>query len=1341
MSGVTDVIAILFLIGVFYALGFRIVRRSVSEELAEAPHPDVEPVDELSRLERRHILLKALNEPPYTEILSPRQRDRLRHSLLHPGDTWVDPAPIEDFEQPVSSAPESLPEPVVQPSTAFVLPVQAEAAFEYAVEPALEPTKASTAPAVTVPPEAEEAATSAPPKAPRKPVMETIRASWDPAVMMLYLGALLVVVAGLIFATYNWGNLGGWQKMGLLAAGTAAFLIAGFAILNIERVKPASTTFMVIGGLLVPANFLAGYTVFDDVQPALPLLLGAIATMVIHGLLSYQPGASLFRYSAVGAAIIAIATIPAAFGFPAGWGGVLGLVVIAVLPDSMFGASRFREPWLLMGRTAAGLLFGFAVWQGWGEHGWLVAGALVSVSMVATRFAHRYPAFLIHLISFADLALIAASIQIAHNFDGDHWMIAAGILALTLVLIQESRRFSQNAHWLEFAASFSAAALAGEIVRVLGTDTWAIAAGSGVLAILMLWHGHRHPGLAGRSEPIAAVALPVSFGMAVYAVDPSLWSIVVGLATLTVTMVLLGLRRAYTVNWPGLLATAASFGTVITLAPAIGPDVGWGCVAALFIIAIAPYPFGRLESFRQPWLRFSNVLAAPIGFLALWRGAEVHDWLIPLTLVAISMWLTRMALEEMPEAGALNVGADVFAVFAGISFAWVIDNEQWMLAAGLLGLTLALLKRSYTWPRRQNRLQFVAAFAFAFFVGEVTREYSDIEWGIVATAAALTIAMLIHARLHPHIAWISEGVVAWSLPFAIGTGILTWNESHWFLPIALGVLTLTLIAHRIRHQRPGDIMLAISSFAGILAVMDATRLLDVGDDSRQMAILFSGLGLAVTAIANAVLTRFSSVSGWLKNLLRLEALPLFFFAMVVGDFDYGLVFAAATLAMFWNLWTSRVGIWSLPMVGAIAAGWLGVVMPAGADGAEHLWWMLGLAALLTAVAWQLDRRSQISDEQLHAGVYSWLIVTLITSTFHLAWFYGLLDDEAGIWYGIALLLGAALHLIGFRSTRSRLHILPAALLILAANFVLLLGEVSSVQHGVIAAIALGFAAILYWQGRVSRIWLAFTAAALGVVHAQMATDFDYSRDVLIALVVAWVLVSLAITRWRNSSGIRQSTLIFYQAMLLHGLALILPLMDHAASQITRPDLVLALVSLAGLVATFGSLQRSRELVLLGSAIGMSAFMLQVNIGSPGNLHAYTVPLSIYLLAVGLLLRRDARIANTLLAAGSAILVIPAMLEALTTGEITWLWIALAESLGLFLFGTVLRLRIPTAAAVIAVSVIALRMLVFAVSVLESWVSILAVGLALLLIGTMWLVFRDAIQAKVTLLFGRWQAFE
>lgn len=1096
MNSDLTLVVVVLLAFVMYAMGFRLVKRG-SRRYTMPGSIQQPPVDSSAtkQPDRTKILLDALDNRPFTEVITPSQREDLRIALMGA----LSPLAAKPGS-PVRDGVDSRTGQMVAPTS-----VPAE----------LRPRRKRT---------------------PRKPLVESIRSSWDPAVMMLYLGALLVVIAGLIFATYNWGSLDGWQKIGMLAALTVAFLLAGFVIRRVERLKPAATTFMTVGGLLVPANFLAAYTVFDDVQPAMPLLLGAIATTVVHALLSYQPNSSMFRYTTVGAAIVAVAAVPASVGFNAGWGGVVALVLISLLPENLRAVARFNKAWLDVSGMAAIALAGFALWRSWAHDGWLTATALVAIGMVATRFSRRYPPAHVPLLAVADFALIAASVQFARSIDGDRWMIAAGLMALTLVLLQESRRFAALANWFELAAAFAAAALAAEVTRVLAPDSWMIMAGMAALTILMLVHAGRHTSL-------------------------------------------------------NLLS-----GTIATMTAAV-------------------------------------------------------------------------------------------------------------------------------------------------FMGELVRNVADGEWGISAFAAMLATTTILHARRWPHYAPVSEAVSAFAAPAAVATGILALNGSDWSAPVGLGLLALTLILYGMRNRILGDGPYAVASIVGIVAMVWAGSILDIVDDNARLSTLLLLIALALTGIANFVLIRFTATSGWLKSLLRIEALPLFFLALAARDFEYAPTIGVIAFALFWNLWVTRNAAWSLPLSGAIALGWISILMPHGLDADTSIWWIIGLGAVFAVFAWQLDRRTVKSgDNAFTAGIYAWLPMTLVAAAAIAFTRQEWLQDGAGLEHGIAMLAQAALFYVAYNSTRQRMWLVAAGVFAVFASIILLFGDVSASQHAIIGVVLLALAVVAFVGTSRARLWIGFVAGFTGLVHIQFATSFDFTGELLMGLAAAWLLVSLGVVRWRAEANQRSAKIIFRQAMIAHAFAWLTPMLTSPDDSITRPDLVIVLISLAGVVATYGALRRRREIVLIGSAIGMAGLMLQINIGSPGNIHAYTVPLSIYLIAVGLMLRRDARVANVMLAAGSGMLVIPAMIEALTTGSINWLWIALAESIALFLFGAVLRLRIPSAAGVIAVTVIALRMLVLVVNALASWISILAIGMMLLLIGTFWLIFRDAITARSHRLLSRWRSF-
>src|SRR5690606_20952637 len=172
----------------------------------------------------------------------------------------------------------------------------------------------------------------------------------DPAVMLLYVGALMVVAAGVIYAAYNWADFTAWQKLGALAAATLAFIAAGLGFRRNNRLEPAADTFLSIGALLVPINAVAAWQVLEGAQarPELPLFFGALATAIVHGAFAIQPGGRLYDYGAVISAAIAAATLPAAIGADERWGAPLALAILAGFPVMAGPLARLNRPRLVV---------------------------------------------------------------------------------------------------------------------------------------------------------------------------------------------------------------------------------------------------------------------------------------------------------------------------------------------------------------------------------------------------------------------------------------------------------------------------------------------------------------------------------------------------------------------------------------------------------------------------------------------------------------------------------------------------------------------------------------------------------------------------------------------------------------------------------------------------------------------------------------------------------------------------------------------------------------------------------------------------------------------------------
>src|SRR5690606_6151784 len=172
----------------------------------------------------------------------------------------------------------------------------------------------------------------------------------DPAVMLLYVGALMVVAAGVIYAAYNWADFSAWQKLGALAAATLAFIGAGLGFRRNARLEPAADTFLSIGALLLPINAFAAWQVLDGAQarPELPLFFGALATAMVHGAFAIRPGGRLYDYGAVISSAIAAVSLPATIGADERWGAPLALALLAGFPVLAGPLARLNQPRLLV---------------------------------------------------------------------------------------------------------------------------------------------------------------------------------------------------------------------------------------------------------------------------------------------------------------------------------------------------------------------------------------------------------------------------------------------------------------------------------------------------------------------------------------------------------------------------------------------------------------------------------------------------------------------------------------------------------------------------------------------------------------------------------------------------------------------------------------------------------------------------------------------------------------------------------------------------------------------------------------------------------------------------------
>lgn len=345
---------------------------------------------------------------------------------------------------------------------------------------------------------------------------------WDSAVVLLYLGAFLVVAAGLVYSSYNWAALGGWGKVGLLAAATFAFSGGGWALLPVARVRAAAETFVAVGAFLVPMNVLAVRNLVaggdePGLPPAVTYELGAVMVATLYGCFSYRPGGVVYRYGTAAAVLLAVAALPPALGAGAEWGGAL--VALAAAPAMDLprrlrgGARRFARPavrTVLVALPVAVAASAAPFVRGEGS-AWALPVALGGATLTLARLATRRDSARLAAVAVAGSAFTVIAALAAGERPAADWTIVADGLAVAWLLLAgrgpRLARRSPTRDVLHFAAlALFAAAPVGAIFDgqwVLASLAWV----AGTVGAAGLAWRRRTPALGAVAAVLATLAL------------------------------------------------------------------------------------------------------------------------------------------------------------------------------------------------------------------------------------------------------------------------------------------------------------------------------------------------------------------------------------------------------------------------------------------------------------------------------------------------------------------------------------------------------------------------------------------------------------------------------------------------------------------------------------------------------------------------------------------------------------------------------------------------------------------------------------------------------------------
>lgn len=286
--------------------------------------------------------------------------------------------------------------------------------------------------------------------------------------------------------------------------------------------------------------------------------------------------------------------------------------------------------------------------------------------------------------------------------------------------------------------------------------------------------------------------------------------------------------------------------------------------------------------------------------------------------------------------------------------------------------------------------------------------------------------------------------------------------------------------------------------------------------------------------------------------------------------------------------------------------------------------------------------------------------------------------------------------------------------------------------------------------------LAAPAAAFGFgAIAAWRAHFDATASVLpiafgsVAIVTAAASVALrSRARWRTAAGVCSA--IYAVAAPATGFVVLSSLSHHgyvngtAFFETALYEWSTLSVALLGALMLGAAASTGRRWIIVPATATLTiALLLQIGRFDPENPQAYTAVIGAYLVLLGLfglwkfrLIPELEEAAPFVEAIGAAFIMVPSMIQSLHAGG-RYEWIVLAEAMAFFVSSVALRRRGMLSAAIVAMVLIASRVLFDAVNALPNWVVVMLAGMALLGIGMGILLARERWGRVQELVLGWW----
>lgn len=1118
-----------------------------------------------------------------------------------------------------------------------------------------------------------------------KPVKEwAVRRQAD---LLLYLGAFMLCISALIFVDQQGSGVTGLARSAMLGGYTAAFLVFGILLRRWERVQEAGPVFVGIGALLTPLNFLNLYASVlrdDGVPQEWVWLIGSASTSALYTVLALRDFGRLYLVPAAAAAGVAWASLGATFGLEPEWFGPWFMIIAGSL--LVVGWRQYPEKF---------------AWFEW------AAGAIAIPSLA---WAHGFAAF--HAETTADrLALPAA------------WAIVLGVLAAT--------GFAMRRRHLLALVPISAAMLAGSFLWAVEFLAWEwvgfLAAVAGVSYLVI---SHLEPAMRTFARSAALVGGAAGLAAA-HAAAPyegsNPWQ-------LPLTYALLLAASVVDARWwrpsglfvPLMLAAGA---TSTLWAAGVGVE-WWGYPWVAVALAIgATSTLWRAEpAYARAGWPFAVNFALAGSVAAIGHGEFPWHGTATLGLVAATFFVVAMrsegslaALFGQTSESAVRIERQVTALIGGwwllgaIGFAVYglelsLVEAGWLFAGiGLAAWAVVALLRD----RLANVEEVLAPFGLtSIVVGALLGLPDPLHPAMVAGIAAPA-AVLAGPRYGGWVRiWQATGLV-------LGAAALYMVHSYedplphetWQIPTVYG-LVLAGFAIDAAYRRSVASILAVPA-AACAAVAALVWYWDWNPIHQVWSPLAVAIAMAAISLRMSRETLVGRVLPAYATALALS--PIFVLPSYFDIPAAGVLAFAATAAVFGTLGMTRAKplswLFGAPDTHSIEPELLavgGYTFLAAALGftADALDLSPANAAWLQAVA----AVAALSGPAIRPRITGeWLVTGLLCGFGGL--FVALVASVSRDWQ-VALFLTAAAGAVIAEARTFKRH----WLLVVAAG--MLFGALGAAWMEV-GLPAWSYALVVAGVG----------AVAYALLYGIRTTEHEL-RKVARFLTVAIPVLSMLVAAgalWAKAGEF-----------------------EGDGAMVTSPEwLAVSLTFATGavLVITEGVLRAGRRYIYAGALGLLAAIEMAIASFEPTNVQAFTVPVAIYLMGLGFVMRHDESLFGRhmfvnegLFVLATLVLVLPPAEQSFAAGGEAWGLLVLAEATAILLLGLAFGQRWLTVAGVVTLAAAGGRF-AFAsgAGAIPNWVVIGVVGLVLLGLGTLLLFERDWWDRTRTRLAGWWLA--